>query len=263
LYHFINHHTVKKTILPLFLLVHLFAFAQKGKAPQPDLFVFDADWKSCKPEKAKYLGCLYRINDTAWQWRYYNFVGPLISIETYKDKDNTIPHGYFAFFDNGGRIDSSGYTFEGKKDREWLYFTDSLAVFSSEEYNKGKLIQRKDAAMLKAEKEQRRRRSDSLTSGSEKEASYPGGVKTWTSYLQKKLQFPQRALNMGQKGTVRVVFVVDTDGTPIDVSVHRSVEFSLDEEAQRLVLTSSKWEPAIQNGKKVKAYIVQPITFAR
>jgi protein TonB len=35
----------------------------------------------------------------------------------------------------------------------------------------------------------------------------------------------------------------------------------MEEEVLRIMAKSPRWEPAIQNGKKVKAYRKQPVTF--
>jgi TonB family protein len=64
-------------------------------------------------------------------------------------------------------------------------------------------------------------------------------------------------------GTVRVGFRVNTDGKCVDVFLRRSVEFVLDEEGLRIVEKSPLWNPAVQNGRKVNAYRIQPITFKK
>jgi protein TonB len=67
---------------------------------------------------------------------------------------------------------------------------------------------------------------------------------------------------MGKTGQVLIYFIVDSNGDIADVKLHKSVEYSLDQEALRLIRQSPKWEPAFQNGKNVKAYRRQPVTFS-
>ena len=43
----------------------------------------------------------------------------------------------------------------------------------------------------------------------------------------------------------------------------KSVEFVLDEEAIRVIEKSPLWQPAIQHGKQVNAYRIQPIGFVK
>ena len=61
---------------------------------------------------------------------------------------------------------------------------------------------------------------------------------------------------------VAIAFVVDEAGQILEPFFVRSVEFSLDQEAMRLIRNSKTWSPAELNGEKVKAYRIQPITFA-
>lgn len=249
----------KLLFLATVFFVFITAFSQKGKSGNISYYVFDASWKPCNVEEAVYFASCEKLNDTAWQWKNYYFDGPLLSVETYKDEDATILHGYLAWFDKNGIIDSSGETFEGKKHGSWFYFTDTLSVWQTEKYERGMLIERKDSVTLRKERED----NNSLPGyPDEKEASFKGGVKGWIKYLQSNLKYPERAEKMGKAGQVLIYFIVDSNGNITDTRLHKSVEYSLDEEALRLIRQSPKWEPAFQNGKNVKAYRRQPVTFS-
>jgi protein TonB len=65
----------------------------------------------------------------------------------------------------------------------------------------------------------------------------------------------------GIGGQVQLRFVVDASGYPVNLCLLKSVEFNLDEAALEVIRESPKWVPAFQNGRNVKAYRVQPITF--
>ncbi len=43
--------------------------------------------------------------------------------------------------------------------------------------------------------------------------------------------------------------------------LYRSVEYSIDHEALRIIFISPDWTPAVQNGRNVKTYKKQPIIF--
>lgn len=77
----------------------------------------------------------------------------------------------------------------------------------------------------------------------------------------KKLTYPVRAMNSNVDGTVIVRFIINADGSVSDMEIFKSVKFSLDEESIQLIKQSPSWVPAEQNGKKVKSYKRQPITF--
>jgi protein TonB len=59
------------------------------------------------------------------------------------------------------------------------------------------------------------------------------------------------------------MFIVNRDGKCIEVHLKKSVEFVLDQEAIRVVEQSPLWQPAVQDGKNVNAYRVQPLTFVK
>ena len=64
------------------------------------------------------------------------------------------------------------------------------------------------------------------------------------------------------QGTVLLQFIIEKDGSISDSEIVKSVEFSLDEESLRIIKLSPKWEPAIQDGKLVRSYKLQPINYS-
>jgi len=93
------------------------------------------------------------------------------------------------------------------------------------------------------------------------ESMFPGGNPAWAEYVTSNLQYPKKAVKKNIEGTVVVQFIVGRDGKVSNISVFRSVHPLLDEEAMRLIRQSPDWTPAVQNGRKVKSYKRQPITF--
>lgn len=257
---FWRYNNFMRTLLTLLSLL-LFAGVFAQKENKTSLYVFDESWKLCKIEQAKYLGCFRKLSDTAYQWKYYHFDGPLLTIETYKDKDGEIPHGSFVFFGADGKIDSSGNVYEGKKNGWWYYMTDSSTLFRKEKYDRGNLLESMDTTAIRLAKEQDQIKWESRVVKDEVEASFDGGDKAWAKFLQKNIVFPDRARNLNKNGTVVVQFIVDTKGNVGDVEIYQSVEYSLDEEAIRIIKGSPKWKPAYLDGKNVKAYRRQPLTF--
>lgn len=92
------------------------------------------------------------------------------------------------------------------------------------------------------------------------ESEYPGGTSAWQRYLNKSLRYPQEAQDNEIQGTVVIQFIVDKEGNVSEVEAISGPN-ELREEAVRVIKKSGKWTPAVQNGRQVKSYKKQPITF--
>ncbi|MEO5685666.1 MAG: energy transducer TonB [Chitinophagaceae bacterium] len=92
------------------------------------------------------------------------------------------------------------------------------------------------------------------------ESDYPGGQGAWVRYLNKTLVYPQDAQDNEIQGTVVIQFIVDKEGNVSDVEAISGPN-ELRGEAVRVIKKSGKWTPAVQNGRQVKSYKKQPITF--
>lgn len=95
------------------------------------------------------------------------------------------------------------------------------------------------------------------------EASFPGGDSKWRQYLERNANGQVASDNGAPEGTYTVViqFVVDKEGNISDVKSLTNHGYGMEEEAMRVIKKGPKWTPAVQNGRQVKAYRKQPITF--
>ncbi|WP_158544269.1 M56 family metallopeptidase [Pedobacter miscanthi] len=87
-------------------------------------------------------------------------------------------------------------------------------------------------------------------------ASFPGGFNAFRKYLighAKKVS--------GRNGRVTVSFVVETDGAISNGKIEKSLDQASDKEALRLIKSSQKWKPALQNGEKVRSAYQIAINF--
>jgi len=91
--------------------------------------------------------------------------------------------------------------------------------------------------------------------------SFPGGPSALFEYLSKNIKYPVVAEENGIQGRVIVTFVVERDGSITDVRVVKSVDPSLDKEAQRVVKSMPRWIPGKQNGSAVRVKYTVPVTF--
>jgi len=85
----------------------------------------------------------------------------------------------------------------------------------------------------------------------------------WKSFLERNLNAGVATDNNAPAGRYSVViqFVVDKEGNVSDIKPLTNHGYGLETEAVRVLKKASKWEPAIQNGLKVKAYRKQVIIF--
>ena len=95
------------------------------------------------------------------------------------------------------------------------------------------------------------------------EASFPGGDAKWRRYLETNCNGQVASDNGAPEGTYTTVvqFVVDKEGNISDVKALTNHGYGMEEEAMRTIKKGPKWIPAVQNGRQVKAYRKQPITF--
>jgi protein TonB len=97
----------------------------------------------------------------------------------------------------------------------------------------------------------------------EVEASFKGGEKEWKRFLERNLEANVPVDNGAPEGTYTVIvqFIVDKEGKISDVKALTSHGHGMEEEAMRVIKKGPDWIPAVQNGRNVKAYRKQPITF--
>ncbi len=109
-------------------------------------------------------------------------------------------------------------------------------------------------------------RSDNADPAFEKvdiEASFPGGDPAWRKFLEKNLRGDVATENGAPAGIymVYVQFIVDREGNVSDIKSLTNWGYGMEKEVLRLLKISPKWSPAMQNGRAVKAYRKQPVTF--
>jgi periplasmic protein TonB len=89
--------------------------------------------------------------------------------------------------------------------------------------------------------------------------------KQWIRHLQTQLQrYIEDAASSGMEPgtyTVQVKFLVEKDGSIADVQALNDPGYGLGKAAVDVVKKGPRWNPGIQNGKQVRSYHTQPITF--
>lgn len=95
------------------------------------------------------------------------------------------------------------------------------------------------------------------------EASFPGGEDGWRVFLQNNLRAETPIKKKSPVGQYMVIvqFIVDKQGRLSDITTLTNHGYGMEKEVIRVLKQSPRWLPAIMDGRKVKAYRKQPITF--
>ncbi|MDF2187479.1 energy transducer TonB [Paraflavitalea sp. CAU 1676] len=94
----------------------------------------------------------------------------------------------------------------------------------------------------------------------EVESTFQGGMPGWTRFLIKNLRYPDTAIRQKIQGDVMLQFIVCTDGTVCDVQAISGHEV-LRAAALEAIKKTPNWTPARKDGKNVKSFKMQPISF--
>lgn len=129
-----------------------------------------------------------------------------------------------------------------------------------EEIDLGMIEMEVDPDDYEEEEEEEIQEEDVLTFV-EQDASFPGGEGAMAQWINKHIEYPQLAAEMGQEGKVMVEFVVNKDGSIEQIKIAQSASGALDAEAKRLVKKMPKWIPGEHMGKTVRSRFYLPIHF--
>jgi TonB family protein len=90
---------------------------------------------------------------------------------------------------------------------------------------------------------------------------YKNGEEGLEQYILSEMEYPKLAIEKSVEGTVIIEFIVETNGYVTGTTVKQSVGGGCSDEALRIIKTT-KWIPAILNGKYVRYKTTYPITFS-
>lgn len=120
----------------------------------------------------------------------------------------------------------------------------------------------------------------------EEQPQFPQGMKALFAWLGQNIKYPAVSRENGVQGTVYVGFVVETDGSISNIQVKRGVkgvvrdtitvaelngmkgikvterpDYSIDNEAKRVIAAMPKWIPGKSNGQPVRVAYTLPLKF--
>ena len=92
------------------------------------------------------------------------------------------------------------------------------------------------------------------------EAQFPGGPQKWHQYVSRAISNEMDEFGDGDYGTCVVKFIVDKTGKVSEVEATTMKGTKLAQVAVNAIRRGPNWTPAEQNGRKVNAYRLQPVT---
>lgn len=95
----------------------------------------------------------------------------------------------------------------------------------------------------------------------EENPQFPGGEEACIKWLSEHINYPSICVEQGIQGRVYVQFVVNKDGSIVDVKIVRTPDPYLGKEAERVVKMMPKWRPGRQRGKPVRVKFSLPVMF--
>ena len=79
-----------------------------------------------------------------------------------------------------------------------------------------------------------------------------GDINTFRSWVQKRTNYPQIAIDRRIQGKVFLTFIVEPNGMVSNVTVVQGVDPIIDDEAVKAIQSSPKWSPGLQRGRPVR-----------
>ena len=152
--------------------------------------------------------------------------------------------------------------------------TSDVVIASADEATSSMAVMEEESADRTTERAlslSKKNETPSLESLSEEEiiyqipeivASFPGGPEEMIKFIHKNLKYPVQAMELGIQGTVYVRLIIRETGEITEITVVRSVDKSLDEEAIRVVRLMPNFIPAKMRDKNVASYFTIPVRFS-
>lgn len=92
--------------------------------------------------------------------------------------------------------------------------------------------------------------------------SYRGGQRGIEDYVNDHIEYPENAIDHNIEGTVHVRFGIDDKGNITNVqTIGQKIGYGLEDEAVRVINSMPAWAPGEIKGKKVKTWVILPITY--
>lgn len=97
------------------------------------------------------------------------------------------------------------------------------------------------------------------SAGIEVQPEFPGGREILFAFISKNFRYTEQMKENEIKGKAIASFIIEKDGSISDVKVVRGIGFGTENEIIKVLKSMPKWNPGMQNGKKVRCSYMIPI----
>jgi protein TonB len=255
---------VRKHPASLILSFGFLAFFILDCSAQEKVLYLDKDGNRVKEKYAQIIEQRIKLDDTTWEDNLYPGRGPILASRRYSDENMSVLNGPYVNYSDLSN-DTLGEYKNGQREGIWIVSSKIDKKKKLLQYQGGQLVAEGDDVQKLLTVKKGKDTSITVTFKKvEVESEFPGGNAAWIGYIGKNIRYPDRAVNLEIQGIPVIQFIVDTNGhvNPTTVTLARSIDFTLDREALRVVRNSPDWSPAQQNGRRVRSYKKQPIVFS-
>lgn len=274
-----------KTVFTSLLLIFSFNSFSQSSAK----FYFDEAMHPVSKKKAVIYGT-GKMDSGFYQLTCYYLKrkNPLACIAHFTDSTQTMYEGWFQYYFENGLTGTKGNYHHGKKEGLWIDYDEKGAIRDSVEYHEGMALMRTgfydlpvnhqklitvddvahnmfyttlyDAKGNELSREEIPEDYTNVYMNSDTVCSFRGGRAAWQRYITKTLLSHISDFTDADYGTVLLRFMVDTEGNITDVRPLTMKTSRLAMIGFNAIDGGPKWIPAQHDGKKVKTFMIQPIT---
>ncbi len=257
------------------ILLGYFCFFISNLKAQNITVYFNKNWDTCNKKEAYYTRVLKKEAAGIAVTDYYP--DGKIQMSGMFDVDSpTKKQGYFKYYNEDGFMTSEGNFTNSKEEGIWKQYKEKGRLWVEEDFHQGEnngylKVYYADGSLKRKERYENGKLWEGKCYGVDgrdtafypfrEMPAFPGGEEALYQFLGNNTNYPARALKKNASGTVRVVFMVDTDGSLKDLKIKKPDNQYLDEEALRVVGSMPKWTPGKLDGVPLKVYFAVPIKF--
>ena len=239
--------------MKLFFIFFLFAFTA-AKAQTKITKYYDSKWVETSKDKATFYADFLKDGNYYQCTSYDIGTDNVRGKSTYEDTVMQLPVGLqVLYFKNGHLEDSSSYENHEAKYSYHYYPNNQLEM-------RYYLPVNKKEAVTEGYGESGQKIKNYIFM---KDAEFKGGMKAWTSYIQKNAA-KDLTVKVGEPvtATVQIEFIIDENGYVISPKIKKSSGYKIvDNDALRVIADCPAWKGAILLNQPVKAYRLQPFIY--